>query len=760
VLGPAGIGKSRLRQEVTERLAARGGLGVHVATAHPGSALASHALLRALLLGILELPEAPGPEVVLAAPRRTLGTADEALVGALAALLGNAPLDARAPALAAARAALAAAAAQRPRVAVLDDAHWADDATLDLVESVARGDVDAPLGLLVLGRTALTERRPRLYAAMQRTLELAPLAAADAVRLAAAHLGASGPDAQALAEASEGNPFFIEELARERLERGAAGALPTTIEETLQARLDRLAEADRDVVRAASVLGRTFRRRDLALLLQQSFDEPALDLALARLGARQLVVALPPDAQADDRHALRHALLRDAAYGELPAAQRRVLHAAVAAAVRGRLSAAGEGTVEQWVELAHHLAGAGDALAAGAAFRTAGDLAASQEAPADAYRCFERARALLGAEVDLPLLVRLGELGARVGALGPAAAALDEVIARTERGAGTTERVLCARALLARAGVAREQARWTEAVSLLERGCAACGEDDRVLAARLSGALGWVLGYMLGQVADGLPAALRLPELAMAYSDLGANYMRASRYDDQLRCNLRTLEIGERIGSMELRARAHRNLGVTYMSLGQHADAAEHSRRAVDLYRRLGETSSQALVRSNLAQSLTEVGAFDEAAREFAESVRLCELCGGGYFRPDLECGMARLDARRGDLASARAHAELARELAQRSGSGVEEGVARRILGGILSRGGDHDGASRELDAASALLGTDPGELAAAGAERVRALVRCGQGAEAAELRERVRGSLRSVGALEYLSHLDDDGWI
>jgi tetratricopeptide (TPR) repeat protein len=745
VLGAPGIGKSRLRLEALELFASRGGFVLAQATAEPHESMASLALARALLRQI----RGAGPS----AEHR-----------------GMSPL-------AAARAAIAAAARARPLLLALDDAQWADDASLDLVEGLARGEIEAPLALLALARPELAERRPRLRPAFGLCVELGPLGPEQAQDLARAWMGdASTPEAaRAIAEASEGNPFFVEELASDHAERGPEphGETPSTLEAAIQARLDRLGEADRLVLRAAALLGRAFRRSDLEVLLGEAGgpERAELDGALQRLEGARLVFPQRPDARADDWHIFKHALIRDAAYGELPAALRRRLHAAAARLLEGEERRTGtEGLLETLIALARHREGAGEPKLARAAYEQAGDLAAAQGAMGDAFRCYERARELAGAAVEVELLLDLGETAVQVGAFAVAREVLDLAVARTE--ADPDRRTDAARALLQRATLAKQCGAWDEAVALCRRGLNLVDEERAAaLAARLHSLLGWVLGYVQGDNEAGLPESLRAvellgsthdrPELARAYSALGANYMRAGQWRDQLQCNQRSLELGLEAGSLEQVARAHLNLGVNHLGLGDLELSAGHSRQAIATSERMCATALATIARNNLGLALTDLGRLDEAEREISEALRLAARCGGGYFEDEARMTLARIAAKRGDLESARARAEESARHAVAQAAPIDEGIARRVLGAILSRAGEHEAAARELDLAESLLrSADLGELARVRAERSRALARRGEALAAAVEREAARELLSRLGAAHDLARLEDLDWI
>lgn len=759
VFGPAGIGKSRLASEVVAALSSDDGPSIVRVAAVPEDALASQASIRRLLRILLGVSEQPSPEEARAAARRTIqGQPGDPFVAPLAAVLGTGPP--RLTGLAAARAALAVSAARRPLLVVLDDAHQADDATLDVVASLARGEIEAAVALLVLAREEVLDRRPDLLEAFGLAVPLQPLGPGDARVLASRHLGDDvAPTAlDSVALASRGNPFFIEELARELLDGGATPDASLGVGGAVEARLDRLSPLAREMVRLASVLGQHFTDEDLFQVRARLADPPGEE-ALAELLDRRILVRL------DGSYAFRHALLRDAAYAEVEPGLRRRVHAAAAEVLRSRPGLAAAGP-ERVLDLAGHLEGAGDHAGASACFRRAGDLAANEEAPADAYRCYARAAELAGGDATPDLMLRLGEAATLAGAFADAEEALDRAVA------GASGRREAAHALHARALLARQVADWGLGVALCRRALSALREaEEPILAARIRATLGWILGYILGDYRTGTAEGERavellektgdLAELAHATSYLGASYMRAGRWTEQLGCNRRTLEIGIALPSIEIQARAHLNLGVNLVALGRAEEAAAHSRTALGLYDRLCAAAQIALVRNNLAIALVDLGQLDEAESEVGEALRVARLCGGSYFRHEAELTRARIAVRRGRFSEARAWARSAVRLAEQGGSRVDQGIARRTLGAVLSMEGAHLEAVRELDAAQELLrDTDVGELARVRAERWRALARRRQGVGAERVRESARAALTAVGAALDLAQLENLDWI
>ena len=225
-------------------------------------------------------------------------------------------------------------AADRPLVIGVDDAHWADEGLLDLIEEAAFGLNDVPLLILCTSRPELMESRPDFGRAVRNAtqIELRPLDERSTLLLAERLLPKATPElAQRVAAASGGNPFFAEEVSRtlEDDGDGASAPLPDTVQAAVAARIDLLPAEEKDVLQRAAVLGHGFSRRPLVELLERDPDE-----ALNSLVRKALVEDRV--ATEDGSYSFRHQLIRDVAYASLPRTERARLHARAAEELAGR----------------------------------------------------------------------------------------------------------------------------------------------------------------------------------------------------------------------------------------------------------------------------------------------------------------------------------------------------------------------------------------------------------------------------------------
>jgi DNA-binding SARP family transcriptional activator len=205
-----------------------------------------------------------------------------------------------------------------PLVVVFDDVQWASELVVETIEHLIER-TNGDIRVVCLAREELLEERPTILPSAERLL-LGPLSGADAAALAEA-LGARDPS---LAARAEGNPLFIEQLLAHAAE--SDDALPSTLQALLNARLDRLPAVERLVVERAAVSGREFDGETVGRLL----DGPSPRRALASLTRRGFLEPIAGAAAFEERFRFRHGLIHEAAYQSVPKAERSRLHEAVA----------------------------------------------------------------------------------------------------------------------------------------------------------------------------------------------------------------------------------------------------------------------------------------------------------------------------------------------------------------------------------------------------------------------------------------------
>jgi class 3 adenylate cyclase/tetratricopeptide (TPR) repeat protein len=339
IVGPPGIGKSRLTRELASLVTADGGRVLR-GRCLPYGGQAGYQAFSFLVRDACGIVASDPPDVAREKLERVVGDvmpADERADTAryLALLLGLAPDDA-VPALSllffAARRFVERVGLVQPTLLVLEDVHWAQASELELLEYLAQHLRESPLLLVALTRPELLDSRPAWGSglAAQTTIPLEPLEPVEAAALAAnvvREANERGFDVTRLVETAGGNPLFVEELAASVVELGEGDDLPVTVREAIAARIDALPSAARTALLAAAVVGRTFWRG----VVRAAGTGDDVDEALRILELRDLVRHDPLSQLAGDvQFTFKHMLIREVAYGTLPRATRRERHAVVA----------------------------------------------------------------------------------------------------------------------------------------------------------------------------------------------------------------------------------------------------------------------------------------------------------------------------------------------------------------------------------------------------------------------------------------------
>ncbi len=354
LLGPAGIGKSRLARELGDSVEG----DVQVLT---GSCLAygegvAFRPLAELVRGAAGgADERAAIEGLLAGDPHAASIAEQVLQVAGLAEAVEAGRDAQW----AVRRFFEALASERPLVAVFEDVHWADGPLLDLIEFLTETAGKARFLIVCLAREEFGEQRPGWSEPGFRSgaLRLDRLSDADTLALIDdldTDDALTAEQRTELVARSEGNPLFVEQmLALVGESDGAPGAvsIPPTIQALLAARLDRLPIHEAQAIGAASVVGREFWREAVAAL-SPAGEGLRLDAALDSLARKQLLGRERVALTGESGFAFRHALIRDAAYQSLTKESRAELHERFGSWVEGRYQ---ERIVELEAELGYHL---------------------------------------------------------------------------------------------------------------------------------------------------------------------------------------------------------------------------------------------------------------------------------------------------------------------------------------------------------------------------------------------------------------------
>jgi len=314
-------------------------------------------------------------------------------------------------------------AARRPVLMVTEDAHWSDPTSLELLDLLVERISTLPVLLIITFRPEFPARwvgRP--HVTLLSLSRLAPRQRAEMIAHVVVGKILPKEIANQIMDRSDGVPLFIEEMTKAVIESGgltemadryAAGmlpqlAIPTTLQASLLARLDRLAPV-REVAQIAATLGRNFSHELISAVTKIS--QQALDNALAQLVDAELIYrrGTPPDAE----YTFKHALVQDAAYQSLLRGKRRQYHLQIAEILEKRFPQIADAQPEL---LAHHYTEAAITDKAVSYWQAAGQRAVRRSANAEAINHLTRGIDLLKTmpesserfQQELTLLLALG----------------------------------------------------------------------------------------------------------------------------------------------------------------------------------------------------------------------------------------------------------------------------------------------------------------------------------------------------------------
>ncbi|MDP8929863.1 MAG: AAA family ATPase [Actinomycetota bacterium] len=672
VLGEPGIGKSRLVRELQSRASELGEVQwAQGRCLSFGGNLAYH-LIVDFVRSLLALPpdeHGPLSREVLAKTLEDL-PGDEAVDAAdLAHLLGlplekdeRQRLEALEPAavqaryLASLRQLVRGVSALRPLVLVCEDVHWADPSSADLLTRLLSVVEETPLLLILTSRPErdvpgwrlVSEVRTRFGEALIE-VTLGPLPE-QASRELADTLALRHPLAHRLSPVvvskAEGNPLFVEELARMLLDRVPAQAktldeamlaeIPDNLHGLLLARIDRLPGAARGLLRLAAVIGREFPAALLdAVAAQTDADAPGRQVGTLEAAGLLHLATVRPELV----YAFRHALVHDAAYSSLLRSERRHLHGLVGETLerlypqrRGELAA----------QLARHFEQAGRADRAAPYQLEAGQQALRRFANREALDLLEKSAHTVRAGDDdesarfrLTALLALGEARRANGDI-PAAKATFEQAADLARKRGDVEALA-----LAALGYGKASDIWgvDETLrGLLEDALASLGEHPSPLRARVMARLAQALYYepdpnRRRQLIDAAVHEARhhdddsaLAEVLSARHALGS----PDDLDQQLADATQVVEIAQRIGDWDLELRGRGWRLVDLLAGGEVEAAWEEMERHAQLATRLNDPLHLRDAVAWQAMRAALAGRFADAESLVEEAYRIGHEAGDG----------------------------------------------------------------------------------------------------------------------------------
>jgi serine/threonine protein kinase/tetratricopeptide (TPR) repeat protein len=726
VTSPAGGGKSRVRHEFLERVQSRGDAFEYLLGR--GDSLragAPFALLGAALRGAAgivggEPLHIQHKRLFAHVSRRLPAEAQKRVAAFLGEIAGVQFPDEYLPALAAARQDPRLMADQvmgawldwlevecgaNPVLLVLEDLHWGDAPSVQLVDAALRTLRERPLMVVAFARPEVDERFTGLWADRDvQRIALAPLTSKACQKLARHVLGSiSAEKAAWIVERADGNPFYLEELLR-AVASGAdlrGGTLPATVIGMVQARFDALGSEAKRVLRAAAVFGETFRSAGVKALVGEvdgNVDE-WLDILV------QKEVVFPRQAADAREFVFRHALVRDAAYEMLTAQDCRLGHR-----LAGEyLEQAGERAA---IVLVEH-------------FERAGEL------PRAAQWSRHAATQALDAN-DLAAVLERVARGVRCGAAGETLGFLRHTEAQ-------------ARFFLGEFAEAEVAAR--EAVGQLPGGTRMLGMNELIAAlghqAKFAEVERWAVEVRAQPPGDEARGAW------LACLLRAAGYLLpAGRYDltqdliDEVEAQGATLEPLRRVRLENLKARIA-------LQHGQQMRALAGFEAALEACEPLGDARASIEMLTNLGSALGDMGVLEEAEQRLSTALATAERMGLRFVVSCILSNLALVRAHLGRLDDARAAGERSVTIAREQKDLRIVGCSEIWLSGIaLLSDRPLDAESLARSALASLVDVPPYRPAALAA-LARALLTQGRRDEALAAATEAHGLLESAGWVE-----------
>jgi ATP/maltotriose-dependent transcriptional regulator MalT len=608
--GEAGIGKTRLSMQAGERARRRGFTVLIGGCLDIGESTVPYAPLLEALRQLWAEFDSDSLAEVLGPASAELGSLVPELGPPLAA--DEAPGAGRVFELL--RGVLQRLAQRQPVLVIIEDLHWADHGTRDLLRYLSR-NLNAPAALITTYRSEeLPQRYParKLVADLHRHpgcqhLQLPPLASAELRELAGAILGhpAATDVVRELAARAQGNPFYAEELLAAR-DQGMQ--IPEVLRNLLLLRVAELGPDERRVLRIAAVGGTRVPHELLAAVA----GEPDTALTgLLRAAVEHHVLTVAP---ATGGYLFRHALVREVLYDDLLPGERRALHTAFATALADRTGGASPAErAGELGQLAYHWDAGGHPAEALLASVQAGLAAESASAPGDAERHYDRAlqlwdqapQAAARSPLDRhALLWRAAQTGHIAGDYPRAIALIGEALAATD----PDREPLQASALLTFLGYCHHAAGDIDSAE---------AAYDAALAATTPGSAS--------------------PERARALESKGHVLMLRQRNHDAIDAARQALAAAEQTDVRPAQARALNVLGTALCNLGHFTEGFACLDRAQQIATETGDQATLLWTRGNSADALFAAGRASESVRVAAETLPVARAMGaatnyGVYF--------------------------------------------------------------------------------------------------------------------------------
>jgi adenylate cyclase len=555
--------------------------------------------------------------------------------------------------------------AQRVRLflIVFEDVHWIDSISLEMLNYVARNIAGHRILLVALHRPTIELVEWKWYDYFNQ-IALTDLPAEDGLRLVKLKLGMAEVPAplweRILGGEARVNPFFVEEVIHSLVDGGylvpqegggihlvgdlSQVEIPDSVQALVMSRIDRLDESSKLTVKVASVIGRTFKYRTLQAIYPVEIAPQRLRDNLERLSRLDLT---PLDRPAPEwEYIFKHIITQEVAYESLLYAHRRKLHHRIGE----HLERTYPDNLEEYCELlAHHYCQSGDREKSWDYLIRAGDKARDQYANEAAIARYTQALAVgTCGEGDHRVYESLGDVYRLIGQYEKALESYREAL---DRHPPTAVQIADIRRKIAKTW--ELQGRYDDAMHHLDLARTALGDE-------------W-----------------DTPEMARVYNDMAWVAMQRGDYEEAQQLCARGLEIGERLTDDDLtddekshraRVELRHTLGTICLRTGDYAQAVAHFQACMKMRERVGDLYGMSRSHNNLAAVYWSQGDYDTAARYIRKSLAISQRIGNTYGTAMCTGNLGAVTYKLGDYPRATEYYE--RSLQIRREIGDKQGIA------------------------------------------------------------------------------------
>jgi class 3 adenylate cyclase/predicted ATPase len=638
-----------------------------------------------------------------------------------------------------------------PLLFVLEDCHWMDALSADLLSALAR--IAPNYALMIMLAYRPTDMRnvsavPPLV--NNTTLALQAFNMLEVMRLIELKLGQFTGDETIYAPAlvkrigtrTQGNPFYIEELLNYWRDRGIDPSdtaaleqleLPDSLQSLILSRIDQLSESQKIMLKVASIIGRVFQLKWLWGIYPELGDEAQVQGDFETLNQMELTALDTPEPEL--RFLFKHMMTQEVAYNSQPYASRVEFHERLGRYVESTYVA----ILEKYIDLlAYHYGHSENVDKQREYYRKAGDAAYAVYANATAIEYFQKLLPLIAAHEQTEVLFTLGTIFEHVGDWAACERSYEQAIQIAEQLADAQRLANCQRGL---GRLFSLRGNYAAALSWLERARDTYVTiDDQYGLRRTVIRIGWVYDRLgnSAQAREFLQNALEMsraandwPSMAESLNDLGISAYRRGEREQAMALWQESLPIRRQIGDKPGIAMALGNLGVVARSvLGDYGKARSLLEEALAIQREIGDKLNTAKALNNLGNIAKTQGDLLTAKAYTEESLTLLRELGAKSVMASVLNNLGHLMLEQGD--SAKAYNLYAESLALNRESNDKHGIAGSLAGliGAVAAQQEAHKAARLAGAIEALLAAidaklDPPDMAVyqQGMTTVRALL-------------------------------------